>query len=69
MSPYLQLLMVDIFKANLNPIFMNNIFTERDVKYNLRSKNHFQLPNIDTGNIELMLLDNVHLFCWSKLDY
>ena len=28
---------------------MKNIFTERDVLYNLRSKNHLQLPNIRTA--------------------
>ena len=32
----LQLLMVEIFKTknNLNPTFMKDIFTERDVQYN-----------------------------------
>ena len=36
----LQLLMVEIFKTknNLNPTFMKNIFTERDVEYNLRTR-------------------------------
>ena len=38
----MQLLMVEIFKTNhnLNPTFTKNIFDERDVQYNLRSKNH-----------------------------
>ena len=44
----LQLLMVEIFKTknNLNPKFMKNIFTLKDVQYNLRRRNHLQLPNI-----------------------
>ena len=44
----LQLLMVEIFKtkSNLDPTFMENIFTERDIQYSLRSKNHLQLPNV-----------------------
>ena len=47
----LQLLMVEIFKTknNLNRTFMKNIFTERDVQYSLRSKNHLQLPYIRTA--------------------
>ena len=38
----LQLLMAEVFKAkyNLNPTFMKDIVTERDVQYNLRIKNH-----------------------------
>ena len=38
----LQLLLVDIFKtkSNINSKFMKNTFIERDVQYNLRSKNH-----------------------------
>ena len=36
----LQLLVVEIFttKNNLNPTFMKNTFTERNVQYDLRSK-------------------------------
>ena len=47
----LQLLMIDIFKVNkdLHPTFMENMFTARDVQYNLRSTNHLQLPNVKTA--------------------
>ena len=47
----LQLLMVEIFKTrnDLIPTFMKNIFTERDVRYSLRSKNHLQWPNVRTA--------------------
>ena len=44
-------LMVELFKTknNLNPKFMKNVFTERDAQYNLRNKNHLQLPNVMTA--------------------
>ena len=47
----LESVIVKIFKAknNLNPIFMKEIFTKREVQYNLRSKNHLQLPNVKTA--------------------
>ena len=47
----LQLLMVEIFNTKniLNPTFMKDIFTERDIQYNLRSKNHLQLPRVTTA--------------------
>ena len=47
----LQLLMVEIFKTkyNLNRTFIKDIFSERDVHYNLRSKNHLQLRNLKTA--------------------
>ena len=40
----LQLLMIEIFetKNNLNPTFMKNIFTERNIQYSLRSENHLR---------------------------
>ena len=42
--------MVEVFKkkSNLNPTFIDT-FTERDVLYNLRSKNHMQLLNVKTA--------------------
>ena len=47
----LQLLMIEMFKTknNLNPTFMKNIFTERNVNYSLRNENHLQLPKIKTA--------------------
>jgi len=35
---------------------MENIFTEKEVQYNLRSKNHLQLPNVTTANMEMKIL-------------
>jgi len=43
-------------KNNLNPTCMENIFTEKEVQYNLRSKNHLQLPNVTTANMEMKIL-------------
>ena len=44
-----QLLMVEIFKAknNLNPTFVTDIFTERNVQYNLRSKKSFAIAKCE----------------------
>ena len=43
--------MVEILKTknSLNLTLVKNLFTERDVKYILRSKNHLQLPNAKTA--------------------
>ena len=43
-------------KDNLNQSFMNNIFTERDSYYNLRSANHLVLPK---GNATTLGIDCV----------
>ena len=37
-----------VSKNNLYQTFMKNIFTEKDVQYKLRSKNHLQLSNVKT---------------------
>ena len=57
--------MVEMFKrkSNLNPTFMENIFTKTEVKCNLRSKNHLQLPNINTAKYGIK---NVH-HLWASL--
>ena len=65
----LQLLMVEIFKTknNLNLTFMKNIFTERDVQYNLRSKNHLQLPNTRTAKYGIANIQYIGHHLWASL--
>ena len=47
----LPLLMVKIVKtrSNLSRTFMESIFTDRDVQYNMSSKSHLQLLNVKTA--------------------
>ena len=42
----LQLLMIEIYKTkhSLNPIFVRNVFAEKNNQHNLRSENHLRLP-------------------------
>ena len=65
----LQLLMIEIFKTknNLNPTFMKNIFTERNIQYSLRSENHLWLPiaKTTTYGTENIQYKGCHL--WSSL--
>ena len=66
----LQLLMIEIFKTknSLNPTFMKNIFTERNIPYSLRSENHLRLPKViktTTHGIENIQYRGCHL--WSSL--
>ena len=65
----LQLLMIEIFKTknNLNPTFMKNIFTERNIQYSLRSESHLRLPKVKTTvyGIENIQYRGCHL--WSSL--
>ena len=65
----LQLLMIEIFKTknNLNPTFMKNIFTERNIQYSLRSESHLRLPKVKTTvyGIENIQYRGRHL--WSSL--
>ena len=65
----LQLLMTEIFKTknNLNPTFMKNIFTERNMQYSLRNENHLRLPKVKTTTygIENIQYRGCHL--WSSL--
>ena len=65
----LQLLMVEIFKTknNLNPAFMKDIFTERDVQYNLRRKNHLQLPNVKTAKHGIANIQYIAHHLWASL--
>ena len=61
--------MVEIFKTknNLNPIFMKDIFTERDVQYNLRSKNYLQLPNVKTAKHGIENIQYIGHHLWASL--
>ena len=61
--------MAEIFKTknNLNPTFMKNIFTERDVQYNLRSENHLQLPNIRTAKYGIENIQYIGHHLWAPL--
>ena len=65
----LQLLMVEIFKTknNLNPTFTKDIFTDRDVQYNLRSKNHLQLPNVKTAKHRIENIQYIVHHLWASL--
>ena len=65
----LQLLMVELFKTkhNLNSTFMKNTFTERDVQYNLRSKNHLQLPNIRLAKYGIKNIQYIGHHLWASL--
>ena len=61
--------MIEIFKTknNLNPTFMKNIFTEKNIPYSLRSENHLRLPKVKTTThgIENIQYRGCHL--WSSL--
>ena len=48
----LQTLMTEIFKTqnSMNPLFMSEIFRERENMYNLRINNEFVIPRITTVN-------------------
>ena len=65
----LQLLMAEIFKTknNLNSIFMGNIFSKREVQYNLRSKNHLQLPNVKTAKYGIENIQQIGHHLWASL--
>ena len=61
--------MVEIFKTknNLNPTFMKDIFTERDVQYNLRSKNNLQLANVKTAKYGIENIQHTGHHLWASL--
>ena len=65
----LRLLMIEIFKTknNLNPTFMKDIFAERDVQYNLRSRNHLQLPNVKTAKYGIENIQYIGHHLWASL--
>ena len=65
----MHLLMIEIFKTknNLNPTFMKKIFTDRDVQYNLRSKNHLQLQIIRTAKYGLANIQYIGHHLWASL--
>ena len=65
----LQLLMVKIFKTKnyLNPKFVKNIYAERDVEYDLRSKNHLQLPNVRTAKYGIENIQYTGHHLWASL--
>ena len=51
----LQLLMIKIFKEknNINSAVIKYISTQRDVQYNLRNKNHLQVPNVKAAKYRI----------------
>ena len=61
--------MVEIFKTknNQNPTFMKNIFSEKDVQYSLRSKNHLQLPNVQTAKYGIENIQYIGKHLWDSL--
>ena len=65
----LQLLMIEVLKTknNLYPTFMKNIFTERDLQYNLRSKTHLQLPNVKTARRRIENIQYIGHYLWTSL--
>ena len=46
---------------------MKNIFTERDVQYNLRSKNNLQLPNAKTARYRIEDVQYIGHRLWVSL--
>ena len=46
---------------------MKNIFTERDVLYNLRSKNHLQLPTIRTAKYGMENIQYIGHHLWASI--
>ena len=54
-------------KHNLNPTFMKDIFAERDVQYNLRSRNHLQLPNVKTAKYGIENIQYIGHHLWASL--
>ena len=46
---------------------MKNIFTETDVQYNLRSKNHLQLPNVRTAKYGIENIKYIGYYLWASL--
>ena len=58
---------LQLLVKNLNPTFMKNISAERDVQYNLRSKNHLQLPNVKTAKYGIENIQHIGLHLWVSL--
>ena len=46
---------------------MKNSFTERDVQYDLRSKNHSQLPSAKTANYGFENIQYIGHHLWASL--
>ena len=65
----LQLLMAELFKTknNLYPTFMKNVFTERDLQCNLRSKPHLQLPNVKTARWRIESIQYIGHHLWASV--
>ena len=61
--------MVEILKTknNLNPTFMQKIFTKIEVQYNLRSKNHLQLLNVKTAKYGIENIQYIGHNLWASL--
>ena len=46
---------------------MESIFTKREVQYNLRSKNHLQLPNVKTAKYGIEHIQYIGHRLWASL--
>ena len=46
---------------------MEGIFTERDVQYTLRSKNHLLLPNVKTAKHGIENIPYIGHYLWASL--
>ena len=46
---------------------MKSIFTERDVQYNLGSKNHMQLLNVKTAKYGIQNIQYIGHHLWASL--
>ena len=45
---------------------MKNIFTEKNIHYNLRSENHLQLPNVKTSTYRIENIQYIDHHLWSS---
>ena len=65
----LQLLMSEIYKtkSGLSPPFMNYIFTERNIGYDLRHDNDSQLPKVHTTTYGIETISFLGNMLWSTL--
>ena len=61
--------MTEIYKTeySLNPTFMRDVFSERNIQYNLRSENHLQLPVAKTTAYGLENIEYRVCLLWSTL--
>lgn len=70
----LHLLMIELFKTKniLNPTFMKNVFTKKNVQCSLRSENYLQLRKVGTTTYRIDMQYRGHVFgpqCQRKLRF